>query len=127
MEAFYNGASGRRYGKRGSQGRSAECYTWSVRRLAFAIIVALLTFTASGAYALVIAEPCTGYEQPGQEDGACPPTCVRCGCCTQAAEPAILTVASSLEVPVTIVSPLIPRVPKASPRDILHVPKPRLA
>jgi hypothetical protein len=97
-----------------------------VRRFALAIVVALLTFTASGAYALVIAEPCTGYEQPGQEDGACPPTCVTCGCCAQAAEPAILLVGSSLEAPVTDVSPLIPRVPKANPRDILHVPKLRL-
>lgn len=98
-----------------------------VRRLALSIIVALLTFTASGAYALVIAEPCSSYEQPGQDDGACPPTCVTCGCCAQAAEPAILPVGSSLEAPVSGVSPLIPRVPKASPRDILHVPKLRLA
>ena len=98
-----------------------------MRRFALAIIVALLTFTTSGAYALVIAEPCTGYEQPGQEDGACPPTCVTCGCCAQGAEPAIVPVGSSLAAPVTDVSALIPRVPKASPRDILHVPKPRLA
>jgi hypothetical protein len=97
-----------------------------VRGYVLAVIVALLTFSASGAYALVIAEPCTGYEQPGQEDGACPPTCVTCGCCAQAAEPAILPVGSSLKASVTDVSPLIPRVPKANPGDILHVPKLRL-
>jgi len=57
-----------------------------VRRFALAIIVALSTFSASGAYALVITEPCTGYEQPGQDVGACPPTCVTCGCCALAVE-----------------------------------------
>jgi hypothetical protein len=98
-----------------------------VRRFALAIIVALLTFSASGTFALVVAEPCTGYEQPGQDDGTCPPTCVTCGCCAQAAEPAILPMASSLELPVTGVSPLLPHVPTARPRDIMHVPKPRLA
>lgn len=98
-----------------------------MRRLILAFIVALLTFSASGAYALVIAEPCTGYEQADQDDGACPPTCVTCGCCAQAAEPAILPMGSSLEAPVTDVSPLSPRVPKATPRDILHVPKLRLS
>jgi hypothetical protein len=98
-----------------------------VRRCVLAIVVALLTFTASGAYALVVAEPCTGYDQTGEEDGACPPTCVTCGCCAQAAEPAMLPVGSSLEAPVSDVSPLILLFPPANPRDILHVPKPRLA
>ena len=95
----------------------------AVRRFALGIIVALLTFSASGVSSLVISEPCTGYEQPGQEDGACAPTCVTCGCCAQAAEPAVLPVTTSLEAPVTDVCPLIPRLPKANPSDVLHVPK----
>jgi len=93
-----------------------------VRRLVLAIIVGVLTFSASGLPSLIAGEPCTGYEQPG--DAACPPTCVTCGCCAQAAEPALVPVTSSLEVPVADVSPLIPHLAKASPRDILHVPKP---
>ncbi len=72
-------------------------------------------------------EPCTGYEQPGREDGACPPTCVTCGCCAQAAEPVILPVTSSFEAPVADVSPLVSLLPRTSPRDILHVPKLRFA
>ena len=98
-----------------------------VRRFALAIIVALLSLSASGVSSLVLAEPCTGYEQSGREDGTCPPTCVTCGCCAQAAEPAILPVTSSLEAPVADVSPLIPRLPKTSPSDVLHVPKLGLA
>jgi hypothetical protein len=98
-----------------------------VRRFAFAIIVALLTFSASGISALVIAEPCTGYEQPGQEDGSCPPTCVTCGCCAQAAEPVILPAASSPEVPIVQLGGLIPPVPLTRARKILHVPKLRVA
>ena len=95
-----------------------------VRRSVLAIIVSLLTFSASGLPTLIAGEPCTGYEQPGSEDAACPPACVTCGCCAQAAEPALLPVAKSLKAAVADVSPLIPHLAKTSPRDILHVPKP---
>jgi len=98
-----------------------------VRRFALAVIVGLLTFSASGVYSLVIAEPCTGYEQPGQEDGACPPTCVTCGCCAQAAEPVTVTITSSFEAPVSDLGPVVAGLPTTGPRDILHVPKFRLA
>ncbi len=36
-----------------------------VRRFVLAIIVGLLTFSASGFPTLIVGEPCTGYEQPG--------------------------------------------------------------
>ncbi len=98
-----------------------------MRRFASAIIVALLMFSASGVSALVVGEPCTIDEQPGREDGACPPTCVTCGCCAQAAEPAILPATGSLEAPVADISLLIPRQPRTSPSDVLHVPKARFA
>ena len=95
-----------------------------VRRFVLAIIVGLLMFSASGFPTLIAGEPCTGYEQPGSEDASCPPTCVTCGCCAQAAEPAVVPVTSSLEAPVADVTSLIPHLAKTSPRDILHVPKP---
>ena len=98
-----------------------------MRRFALSIIVALLTFSASGAYALVIAEPCTGYEQPGQDDGACPPTCVTCGCCAQAVDMIVIVVSVTPDVPVANIPDLLPRIPRTTPRDILHVPKHRLA
>lgn len=92
-------------------------------RFILAVIVGLLTFNTSGVHSLVIAEPCTGYEQPGQEDGACPPTCVTCGCCAQAAEPAIVTITNSVEAPFSDLGPVVPRLPRTGPRGILHVPK----
>jgi hypothetical protein len=98
-----------------------------VPRFALAIIVALLAFSASGVSALIIAEPCTGYEERQGHDGTCPPTCVTCGCCAQAAEPVVLPLTTSLEIPVTDITPLIPRIPKSTARDILHVPKLRIA
>ena len=98
-----------------------------VQRFGLAIIVALLTFSASGAYALVIAEPCTGYEQPGQDDGACPPTCVTCGCCAQAVEPVAVVISATPDTPVADVSDFLPNLPRTTPRDILHVPKIRFA
>jgi hypothetical protein len=48
-----------------------------VRRIALAIIVALLTFSASGVVSLVRAEPCTANEPAGSDDSNCPPACVR--------------------------------------------------
>jgi hypothetical protein len=102
------------------------CYNSIVRRFALAIVVALLTFSASGFSALVIAESCTGYEQPGQEDGACPPTCVTCGCCAQAVEPAILSAVRLPETPAVDVHALFANVPQTRPREILHVPRLRL-
>ena len=95
-----------------------------MRRFVFAIIVGLLTFSASGLPTLLAGEPCTGYEQPGSEDAACPPTCVTCGCCAQAVEAVVMPVPSSFEASVADVSPLIPHLATTSPRDILHVPKP---
>lgn len=96
-------------------------------RFALAVIVALLTFSASGVSALIVAEPCTGDEQPGQEDGACPPTCVRCACCARAAETVIPQAEDSPEVTVADVQVATFRLANAQPRDILHVPKLRLA
>ena len=95
-----------------------------MRQFVLAIIVGLLTFSASGLPTLIAGEPCTGYEQPGSEDAACPPTCVTCGCCAQAVEAAVIPVTSSFEAPVADVSPFAPRPATTSPRDILHVPKP---
>lgn len=94
-----------------------------MRRFALSIIVALLTFSASGVYALVIAEPCTGYEQPAQDDGACPPTCVTCGCCAQAVEPVAVVISASPDAPIADISDVLPNLPRTTPRDILHVPK----
>lgn len=103
-----------------------------MRRFALALIVTLLTFSASGAIALIVPEPCGTYEEAGAEDtggedASCPPTCVTCGCCAQAAEPADLIVAAVFELPVAVITPPVPQRPLNNARDILHVPKLRLA
>jgi hypothetical protein len=98
-----------------------------VRRLALAIIVSLLTISASGVSSLVMAEPCIGSQPAGTDDGACPPTCVTCGCCAQAVEPVMVSVPSSPDLPVTDILVLLPSLPKTSPRDILHVPRVHLS
>jgi len=94
-----------------------------VRRFVLAIIVGLLTLSASGVSSLVINEPCTNHESQGRDDGACPPTCVTCGCCAQAAEPVTVVVAMSPEVLVADIVAFLPDIPRTAPRDILHVPK----
>jgi hypothetical protein len=98
-----------------------------VRRLVQTCVVALLMFNASGAYALVAVEPCDSYQQSSRDDDACPPMCVTCGCCAQAVEPATLAVDTVPETPVAAIDLLLPPLPKTTPRDILHVPKPRFA
>ena len=60
-------------------------------------------------------EPCTGYEQPGREDGACPPTCVTCGCCAQAVEPVVLRSSARSTPPVADSQQRIPRLPRTNP------------
>jgi hypothetical protein len=97
-----------------------------VRRLVLAIVVGLLTFSASGAYSLAINEPCTGYELPGRDDGACPPTCVTCGCCAQAVEPVMVVVAVSPDVLIADVPSFLSDLLQIDPRDVLHVPKLRI-
>ncbi len=98
-----------------------------VRRLALATIVALLTFSASGASPLAVAEPRIGFEQPEEEDGACSQTCVTCGCCALALEPVIVSATTLPEAPVVEIDPLVLRVPQSRARELLHVPRFRLA
>jgi hypothetical protein len=95
----------------------------AVRRLALACLVSLLAFSASGAAALLVQEPCSPFEAADADEAACPPTCVTCGCCGQAVEPVIVAVTSSPDCLVSNVLPPLPRLPIADPRDILHVPK----
>ena len=97
-----------------------QCYTESVRRFALAAIIALLTFSFSGLAALVTTEPCTSLGQAA-EDGSCPPTCVTCRCCAQAAEPALVLVAIAPHSLVIDIATLCPKrteshIPRDSPR-----------
>jgi hypothetical protein len=98
-----------------------------VARFAFGLLVGFLALSVSGVSSLMVYEPCSSYEQPGREDGTCPPICVTCGCCAQAADPTTLPMTSSPVDPVADVRPLIPGLPTANARDILHVPKQHLA
>jgi hypothetical protein len=98
-----------------------------VPRLALAIVVALLTFSVSGVSALILPEPCTAYAQPGQEDNSCAPTCLTCGCCAQAVEPVALPVTVASGEPRLESVPFAAHIPRTRSREILHVPKPRLA
>lgn len=99
----------------------------AVRRFALTVIIGLLTFSASGLYSLVINEPCTGYEAPGSDDAACPPTCVTCGCCAQAVEPVAVVVSATPDAPIVDLADVLQTVLRTTPRDILHVPKIRFA
>ena len=82
----------------------------------------MLTFSASGVSALVVPEPCT-YEQAGQDDGACAPTCLTCGCCAQPVDPVVFWATSSADAPRPAVIAFVSRLTDAQTRDVLHVPK----
>jgi hypothetical protein len=98
-----------------------------VRRLALALLVGLLSFSATGVTSLLVGEPCLTFTLSPEDDGDCPPSCVTCGCCAQAAEPTAVVVASSLDLPVPHFSAVLPPFTETDPRDILHVPKLRFA
>jgi hypothetical protein len=94
-----------------------------VRRLVLAVVVTLLTFSASGVVSLADVEPCTTGEPAGHDDGACAPTCVTCGCCVHAVEPAAPAVATTVDFPPADQLLFPGRSPATDPRDVLHVPK----
>ena len=56
-----------------------------------------------------------------------PPTCVTCGCCGQAVEPAMLGVTSAPNIPAPHNIARLRQFPQTHPLDILHVPKRILA
>jgi hypothetical protein len=94
-----------------------------VRRLALLLLVAALSFSASGLMTVVVDEPCSPTESSSQRDTDCPPTCVTCGCCAQRAEVAGVTVTFAPESVSTVQPALVVRVPDSEPQDILHVPR----
>ncbi len=98
-----------------------------MRRLALALIVGLLSFSATGVAGLIIGEPCLDFTLSAEDDNNCPPTCVTCGCCAQAAEPNAIVVTNSPGTPVPQFAAVLPPFTETDPRDILHVPKLRSA
>jgi hypothetical protein len=95
--------------------------------LLLAIVVAVLAFSASGASALVVPEPCARIDAAAHDDGTCSPMCVTCRCCAQAAEPMVLHTPAVVERVVTTIDASVPTLLKTPARDILHVPKPHAA
>ncbi|MFN7981299.1 MAG: hypothetical protein U0Q11_05525 [Vicinamibacterales bacterium] len=93
-----------------------------MQRFVLAVIVALLTFSASGAATLLVVEPCSAYDLSGK-DGTCPPTCVTCGCCAQAIEPVALVVPTMPEQSSGDAVAPPARQPLTASSDVLHVPK----
>ena len=87
------------------------------------LVVGLLMFSASGVSALVVDDACSLFEQSDGGDRDCPPTCVTCGCCGQAAEPGTVIVPMSLRVAAARPSAEPLRFPATEPIDVLHVPK----
>jgi hypothetical protein len=98
-----------------------------MRRLVLATIVGVLAISVSGVSSLIVTEPCNAGQFAGEDDGRCPPTCVTCGCCAQAVEPATVTTGESPDVAATCITTVLPPLPRTDPREILHVPRLRLA
>jgi hypothetical protein len=96
-----------------------------VRRFALALLVTILGFSASGVTSLVTREACAFAESRGS-DQDCPPTCVTCGCCAQAAEPGVLIALTVVELKTSTTVPPTYRLLTAAPGDVLHVPKGRV-
>ena len=95
-------------------------------RLALALLVTVLSFSASGLMSVLVDEPCSPTESSSQRDTDCPPTCVTCGCCTQPTEVARITVTFAPQSVSTLEPALVVRVSDSEPQDILHVPRPIL-
>lgn len=99
----------------------------TVRLLAAAFIVALLTAGVSGISAVTVTDPCTVSETTGTDDAGCPDACVGCACCVETAEPVMPLLTASADSALSPPVASLPRPARTNPRDILHVPKPRLS
>ena len=98
-----------------------------MRQFALALIVGLLSFSATGISAVLFEESCGFGESQAADERDCPPTCVTCGCCAQGIEPSVIIDAGSFDAPVAELLPAVYRLVKSEPRDVLHVPKLRTA
>ena len=92
-------------------------------RFVLALTTILLTASFSGALELFVPEPCAATETSSAPDGACPPTCARCGCCPQPVVPGLAAAVVAGMVlrnqPPTLQTHLV----SPDPNDILHVPR----
>jgi hypothetical protein len=95
-------------------------------RLVAVLLAGVLCATISGALELIVPEPCAleGASAP-VGDGECAPTCLRCHCARPFDVVLPLAFAAVFER-VEWADPT-PSLPLASPRDVLHVPRPAAA
>lgn len=97
-----------------------------MNRLVSVLLVGFLAISTGGLLELAVPEPCSPSESASTpQDGACPPTCLRCHC-TVSFEVVLQMDAGS--APAHSPEWLLPSavVPTPIPLDILHVPKPAL-
>ena len=92
-------------------------------RLALALLCGMLILSLSGVTVLAVGERCSAFEQTSSDHDSCPPTCVTCGCCAQAVEPAAVQVDATPKPSPVEPPPVVVQFPAASPPGILHVPK----
>jgi hypothetical protein len=95
-----------------------------MRRVALAVVMLLLGFTTSGLAVFVAPEQCDFIETRETDERDCPPICVTCGCCAQATEATVSIAVAEVELAVSEFVTTIPRLLKAEPQDVLHVPRP---
>jgi hypothetical protein len=93
-----------------------------VRRLAFLLVLALLTCDLAGLDAFLSRERCAAVNDV-LPDNDCPPTCVRCACCAQPVVGSVTPVLVLLTEPQVLTEPRAIWIAPAPPHDILHIPK----
>jgi hypothetical protein len=82
-----------------------------------------MVLNVGGLPSLFLPEPCGLSDRSNAPDGACPPSCVLCGCCAQPAVPSLFGVQIAADLPARSFPPPVPALVSVDPREILHVPK----
>ena len=82
-----------------------------------------MALNVGGLPSLFLPEPCDLIERSNEPDGACPPSCVLCGCCAQPAVPSLFGVDIAADLPAHSFPPAVPALVSVDPREILHVPR----
>ena len=99
-----------------------------MRRILFALVLALLMADATGMASLVVPDNCQTTSATDSRQDGCDAFCLRCSCCSaRVVVTFVRPIESAVTILATLVAPESQVLPEGSTREIFHVPLSLLA
>ena len=99
-----------------------------MRRILFALVLALLMADATGIASLVVPDNCQTASATDSRRDDCDAFCLRCSCCgARVVVTFVRPIESAATIVATLVAPQSQVLPEGSTREIFHVPLTPLA